>query len=68
MEMSGNLQLSKSIRWDLGGGGGGQCSGVFMKAMFSLQNKRRTGKPFPKKHVSLTLGEKCTPPLRAAVS
>lgn len=60
MEMSGNLQLSKSIRWDPGGGGG-QCSGV-LKATFSPENKRRTDKRFPKKGVSLTLGEKCTPP------
>lgn len=53
--MSGNLQLSKSIRRDTGGGGGGQRYGFL--AIFSLRKKKSNGKQFPKELVSVTLGD-----------
>lgn len=62
--MSGNLQLSKSIRRDTGGGGGGGGGGqrYGFLAIFSLRKKKSNGKPFPKELVSVTLGEKVCPP------
>lgn len=59
--MSGNLQLSKSIRRDTGGGGGGGQRYGFL-AIFSLRKKKSNGKQFPKELVSVTLGEKFARP------
>lgn len=60
--MSGNLQLSKSIRRDTGGGGGAGGQRYGFLAIFSLRKKKSNGKQFPKELVSVTLGEKFARP------